>query len=180
MVEQGRPENGDSYAKTLTADRLKRVIEGKWADKKAHAALGGGFTFKTLEKKVDAKTLLMMERDEMIDTVIASHSSTGSRRSPVLIPVPEEAAYQYLVARNTSDEGIYLVWHGAGSNTDLTEEVYEAITDEADAAGLAPTYHVYSRRNLIVTDDVVWYQIPDRILSDFGLDVRTESFIEES
>jgi len=27
---------------------------------------------------------------------------------------------------------------------------------------------------------VVWYQIPDRILSDFGLDVRTESFIEES
>ena len=28
-----------------------------------------------------------MERDEMIDTVIASHSSTGSRRGPVLIPV---------------------------------------------------------------------------------------------
>ena len=72
------------------------------------------------------------------------------------------------------------VWHGAGSNTDLTEEAYEAITEEAAAAGLAPTYHVYSRRNLIVTDDVVWYQIPDRILSDFGLDVRTESFIEES
>lgn len=180
LIEQGRPENGDSYAKTLTVERLKRVIEGRWADMKARAALGGGFTFKTLEKKVDAKTLLMMERDEMIDTVIASHSSTGSRRSPVLIPVPDEAAYQYLVARNSSDEGIYLVWHGAGSNTDLTEEVYEAITDEADAAGLAPTYHVYSRRNLIVTDDVVWYQIPDRILSDFGLDVRTESFIEES
>ena len=180
LVEQGRPENGDSYAKTLTVARLKRVIEGRWADKRAHAAVGGGFTFKALEKKVDAKTLLMMERDEMIDTVIASHSSTGSRRSPVLIPVPDEAAYEYLVARNANNEGIYLVWHGAGSNTDLTEEVYEAITDEADAAGLAPTYHVYSRRNLIVTDDVVWYQIPDRILSDFGLDVRTESFLEES
>lgn len=113
-----------------------------------------------LEKKVDAKALLMMERDEMIDTVIASHSSKGSRRSPVLIPVPDEAAYEYLVARNVNNEGIYLVWHGAGSNTDLTEEVYEDITEEADAAGLAPTYHVYSRRNLIVTDDVVWYQIP--------------------
>lgn len=94
---------------------------------------------------------------------------------PVLIPVPDEAAYTYLVARNANNEGIYLVWHGAGSNTDLTEEVYEAITEEADAASLAPTYHVYSRRNLIVTDDVVWYQIPDRILSDFGLDVRTGS-----
>lgn len=100
LIEQGRPENGDSYAKTLTVDRLRRVIEGKWADKKKHAALGGGFTFKTLEKKVDAKTLLMMERDEMIDTVIASHSSTGSRRSPVLIPVADEDAYTYLVARS--------------------------------------------------------------------------------
>lgn len=180
LVEQGRPENGDSYAKTLTVDRLKRVIDGRWADRKSHVALGGGFTFKTLEKRVDAKTLLMMERDEMIDTVIASHSSTGSRRGPVLIPVPDEAAYTYLVARNANNEGIYLVWHGAGSNTDLTEEVYEAITEEADAASLAPTYHVYSRRNLIVTDDVVWYQIPDRILSDFGLDVRTESFVEEN
>ena len=179
LIEQGRPDNGDSYAKTLTADRLRRVISGSWINAKGKP-LGGGFTFKTLEKRVDAKTLLMMERDEMIDTVIASHSSTGSRRSPVLIPVPDEAAYEYLVARNANNEGIYLVWHGAGSNTDLTEEVYEAITDEADAAGLAPTYHVYSRRNLIVTDDVVWYQIPDRILSDFGLDVRTESFIEES
>ena len=68
----------------------------------------------------------------------------------------------------------------AGAEHHLTEEVYEDITEEADAAGLAPTYHVYSRRNLIVTDDVVWYQIPDRILSDFGLDLRTESFIEES
>lgn len=179
LVEQGRPENGDSYAKTLTVDRLRRVVDGEWAKKK-HTPLGGGFTFKALQKKVDAKTLLLMERDEMIDTVIASHSSTGSRRSAVLIPVgSEDQPYTYLVAKNASNEGIYLVWSGANSNTDLTEEVYEAITEEADAAGLADVYHVYSRRNLLVTDDVIWYQIPDRILSDFGLDVRTESFTEE-
>jgi adenine-specific DNA-methyltransferase len=180
LVEQGRPERGDSYARALTADRLKRVVSGNWANGHSHA-IDGGFTFKTLEKKVDAKTLLLMERDEMIDTVIASHSSTGSRRSAVLIPLADEddEPYTYLVAKNASNEGIYLVWSGAGSNTDLTEEVYEAITEEADKAGLAEVYHVYSRRNLLVTDDVVWYQIPDRILSDFGLDVRTESFTEE-
>jgi len=181
LIEQGRPDNGDSYAKTLTVDRLKRVIDGGWSKKK-HAPLGGGFTFKTLQKKVDAKTLLLMERDEMIDTVIASHSSTGSRRSASLIPLTDgedDEPYKYLVAKNASNEGIYLVWSGAGSNTDLTEEVYEAITEEADKAELAEVYHVYSRRNLLVTDDVVWYQIPDRILSDFGLDVRTESFTEE-
>ena len=180
LVEQGRPERGDSYARALTADRMKRVVSGSWANGKG-ISLGSGFTFKVLEKKVDAQTLLLMERDEMIDTVIASHSSTGSRRAAVLIPVVDEdnEPYSYLVAKNAANEGIFLVWSGAGSNTDLTEDVYEAITEEAERAELADVYHVYSRRNLLVTDDVIWYQIPDRILSDFGLDVRTESFTEE-
>lgn len=179
LIEQGRPENGDSYARTLTVDRLRRVVDGNWSSKK-HEALGGGFTFKVLEKKVDAKTLLLMERDEMIDTVIASHSSTGSRRAAVLIPVERDSEpYEYLVAKNAADEGIFLVWSGPNASPDLTESVYETITEEAESAGLADHYHVYSRRNLLVTDDVTWYQIPDRILSDFGLDVRTESFTEE-
>lgn len=181
LIEQGRPENGDSYAQTLTVDRLKRVIKGDWADgRKRRVALGGGFSFKTLEKRVDAKTLLLMERDEMIDTVIASHSNSSTRRSAVLIPVGGEEPYKYLVAKNSSNEGIYLVWAGAGSNTDLTEDVYEEIAEEGEAEGLSPLYHVYSRLNLLVTDDVIWYQIPDRILADFGLDVRTESFTEET
>jgi adenine-specific DNA-methyltransferase len=182
LIEQGRPDNGDSYAKTLTVERLRRVIVGDWAKdtNKKPVPLGGGLTFKTLEKKVDAKTLLLMERDEMVDTVIASHSSTGTRRNAILAPVTDDGEpYANLVAKNARNEGIYLVWSGADSNTDLTEDVYEQITEEADAAGLAGVYHVYSRRNLIVTDDVIWYQIPDRILTDFGLDVRTESFTEE-
>ncbi|WP_417541419.1 site-specific DNA-methyltransferase [Microbacterium maritypicum] len=179
LVEQGRPERGDSYARALTADRLARVVSGNWANGKGEA-LGGGFTFKALEKKVDAKTLLLMERDEMVDTVIASHSSTGNRRAAVLIPVERHSEpYAYLVAKNAANEGIFLVWSGPNSSPDLTENVYETVTEEAEAAGLADHYHVYSRRNLLVTDDVTWYQIPDRILSDFGLDVRTESFTEE-
>jgi adenine-specific DNA-methyltransferase len=179
MVEQGRPERGDSYARDLTADRLRRAVSGNWASGEG-VALDSGFTFKTLEKKVDAQTLLLMERDEMIDTVIGSHSSTGSRRAAVLIPLLDgDEPYKYLVAKNAANEGIFLVWAGAGSNPDLTEEVYESITEEAEKVGLAETYHVYSRRNLFATDDVVWYQIPDRILSDFGLDIRTESYTEE-
>ncbi len=178
LAEQGRPENGDSYAQTLTVERLRRVIDGNWANGKKHAALGSGFTFKSLEKRVDAETLLLMERDEMVDTVIASHTNSNSRRPAVLIPVSADKNYTYLVAKNSNNEGIYLVWNGADSNTDLTEEVYEEIAEEGATEGLSPLYHVYSRLNLLVTDDVIWYQIPDRILADFGLDVRTESFTE--
>ncbi len=47
LTEQGRPERGDSYARTLTADRLRRVITGDWANGKGEP-LGGGFKFLTL------------------------------------------------------------------------------------------------------------------------------------
>ena len=53
MIEQGRPEKGDSYAKSLTSVRLARAIDGQWANGEG-VALGGGFRFVHLEKKVDA------------------------------------------------------------------------------------------------------------------------------
>lgn len=179
LVEQGRPQNGDSYAQTLTADRLRRAISGDWADGKRHSALGGGFSFKRLQKRVDAPTLLLMERDEMIDAVIASHSNSRSKRITAPLPIENTEDYTYLIARNAVGEGIFLLWTGKQSTLDFTEEIYEAVTEEAEKAGLNNHYHVYSRRNLFVTEDVTWYQIPDRILSDFGLDLRNEPYTEE-
>lgn len=174
LIEQGRPEAGDSYAKTLTADRLQRAVSGEWANGKG-SPLGGGFEFRSLTKKVDADALLQMEREEMVDTVIASYFDSSRRRGPNLIRFNDPSC-SYLVAKNSEGEGFYLVWDGPGKNTDLTEEVYEACVAEGDSAGLAPYYHVYARFNLFPTSGVHFYQIPDRILSDFGLDVRTEGY----
>ena len=69
-----------------------------------------------------------------------------------------------------------MVWDGPTSNTDFTAEVYDAVADEARRNTLKPVYHVYARYNLYQTDNVRFYQIPDRILADFGLDVRSEPF----
>lgn len=177
LIEQGSPERRDSYAKTLTADRLKRVITGDWNNGKG-VPLGGGFDFKTLTKRVDATALLQMEREEMVDTVIASYFDSGRRRGPSLVRFLDQD-YRYLVARNSEGEGFYLVWGGADENADLTEDVYEECVNEGEAEGLKPAYHIYSRFNLFSTPGVHWYQIPDRILADFGLDVRTDSYAEE-
>lgn len=177
LIEQGRPEKGDSYAKTLTADRLQRCISGDWMNGKG-VSLGGGYEFRSLTKQVDATALLAMEREEMVDTVIASYFDSSRRRGPSLIRF-SATSYSYLVAKNSEDEGFYLVWSGVGENTDLTEDVYEACVAEGEAENLKPVYHVYSRFNLFTTPGVHWYQIPDRILADFGLDVRNESYEEE-
>lgn len=177
LIEQGRPERGDSYAQTLTADRLQRVISGQWAAGE-RAPLGGGFAFKRLDRKVDAPALLSMEREEMTDTVITSHFDATRRRGVGLARLPVEDN-RYLVAKNTENEGFFLVWGGSDANTDFTEDVYEAVAEEAERAGLKPLYHVYARLYLFQSQSVVFYQIPDRILRDFGLDLRGEPFSED-
>jgi adenine-specific DNA-methyltransferase len=177
LIEQGRPERGDSYARVLTADRLRRVVTGDWAAGQT-TATGGGFSFHALQNKVDAKAVLGMERDEMTDAVIASYFDSSRRGAPGLINMSHEG-YQYLVARNTDDEGFYLVWSGPDVQPLFTEEVYEAVVKEALKAQLKPFYHVYARFNLYQSDDVRFYQIPDRILMDFGLNTSTDSFHNE-
>lgn len=178
MIEQGRPATGDSYARSLTAVRLARAIDGQWANDDG-VALGGGFRFVHLDKKVDAAALLAMEREEMIDTVIASYYDTSKKRGGSnLVPVdPDE--YRFLVAHNGDREGFFLIWEGPDKNTDFDEDVYEECAKEAAKAGLKASYNVYARYNLYQTENVRFFQIPDRILIDFGLDLRSDSFSDD-
>ena len=47
LIEQGNPTTEDLFARTLTAERLRRVITGEWAVGN-RPALPGGFTFQRL------------------------------------------------------------------------------------------------------------------------------------
>lgn len=181
LIEQGRPDNGDSYARSLLADRLRRVINGKWKAPKKPAEVeptGGGFRFVRLDKTVDAETLLSMEREEMADTIIASHFDSARRRRELIYVGPEDD-YKHLAAINPERQGFFLIWGGADADNDLTEQSYEEIAAEAERAGLERRYHVYARRDLYQTKNVAFYQIPDRILMDFGLDLRGEPYYED-
>ena len=120
-----------------------------------------------------------MEREELIDTLIASHFDAEARRRDALVNVPADGGYKHLVAKNADNEGFFLVWNGEKGNTDFTEEAYEACAKEAKKAGLEPRYHVYARLYLFQTSNVVFYQIPDRILMDFGLDLRGEPYHDD-
>lgn len=177
LIEQGAPDRGDSYAQTLLADRLQRVIAGDWASG-PRPELPSGFTFHKLHKKVDAEAVLSMERDELAETIIASYGGGASRRREALVTMVNDHSCKYLVARNADGEGFFLVWNGSPESVNFTEKVYEACAEEAARAGLQPRYHVYARLYLFQTDNVVFYTIPDRILMDFGLDLRAEPYYE--
>jgi adenine-specific DNA-methyltransferase len=111
LIEQGSPERGDKYARSLTQERLKRVITGERPDNKKNLRvmaepLGNGFQFRMLTKKIDSKTVLTMRKDELIDVVITSHWENGKRGGSGLIRV-EDPGYKYLVGKNEQNEGYF-------------------------------------------------------------------------
>jgi adenine-specific DNA-methyltransferase len=178
LIEQGRPDRGDPYARALTADRLRRAVGGRWK-KGATEGVGGGFRFVKLDKRVDADALLSMEREELLDTLVASHFEASAKRRDSLITISPDRGFDYLIAVNADNEGFFLVWNGKNGNNDLTEDVYKVCAEEAKRAGLSPRYHIYARLYRFQTSNVVFYQIPDRILMDFGLDLRGEPYHED-
>lgn len=178
VIEQGRPERGDSYARSLTAKRLRRVVSGDW-ESGSQDPLGGGYRFFALDKKVDAEALLNMEREDLAELIIASHFDATARQRDSLVGISQGDRFDYLVARNAGGEGFFLIWNGTNNESHFTEDAYAACAAEAKKAGLAPRYHVYARLNRFQTGNVSFYQIPDRILMDFGLDLRGEPYHDD-
>ena len=185
LIEQGSPENGDKYAKTLTWERVKRAITGERVApdgtvKIMEKPLGGGFTFQILTKKIDSKVIMSMKRDEMVDLIVATHWDTGKKNSVNLQKI-DEKGFLYCVGKNVINEGYFIVWEDSGKNIGaLDYTTYGKIVAEAKKAELKTPYHIYARYEFYQDrKNVVFYKIPDRILAHLGLNENSERFNED-
>jgi adenine-specific DNA-methyltransferase len=185
LIEQGSPENGDKYAKTLTWERVKRAITGERVDhdgtvKKMEEPLEGGFTFQILTKRIDSKVIMSMKRDEMVDLIVATHWDTGKKNNISLERI-DEKGYLYYVGKNLINEGYFIVWENDGKNVGtLDYTTYGKIVQEAKKANLKTPYHVYARYEVYQdSKNVVFYKIPDKILAHLGLNENSERFNED-
>ncbi len=181
LIEKG--EKDDKYASTLTRERLKRAITGERVDKAGNTkvmeeALDGGFVYWELEQKVDAKAILELRRDELVDMVIASHWEDDKRRNTSLIERVDKD-YQYLVGKNVIGEGFFIVWNGKDSVGKLDQDTYMQILKEAKKEGVKSPYHVYARTQSYQTNKVKFYQIPDKILLHLGLNENSDRYNNE-
>lgn len=181
LIEQGRPENGDKYARSLTWSRLKNAVTGERPGKgsgskeRAQMALGGGFEFRMLTSQIDAKTVLSMKRDELVDVVITSHWDSNSRNGPNLQRI-DDPRYRYLVGKNERNEGYFIVWTGDGSVGQLDINTYKDVLTEGKKADLKAPYHVYARYEVYQSKNVNFYKIPDKILAHLGLSEASDRY----
>lgn len=183
MIEQGSPERGDKYARSLTQERIKRVITGERPAENNKLAIvapriEAGFQFRMLTKKIDSKTVLTMRKDELIDLVITSHWENNRRGGCGLIRV-DDNSYKYLVGKNEQNEGYFLIWNGGDQVGQLDASTYATVIQEVKKAGLKQPCHVYARYEVYQSRNVVFYKIPDKILAHLGLNENSDRFNEE-
>ena len=180
LIEQGRPERGDSYARTLTAARLRHAITGERVSKqgktsKTAAQLDGGFRFCKLTSRVDADAVLALEREEMLDLLLTSHWDQKDRSASHLkrLAAGDNA---FLFAISNQGEGYFLVWNGPTKPSVLDRTAFRGIAEEAKAHGLKPPFHVYARTSIYPGPNIQFYQIPDRILDKLGFNEATQPY----
>ncbi|ATG38013.1 MULTISPECIES: site-specific DNA-methyltransferase [Rhodobacterales] len=173
LMEQGAPENGDKYARTLTWQRLHNAITGDRPDGEKAEPLGGGFEYRLLTKAIDARAVLSMQRDELIDVVLTSHWETHRRSAPSLRRIEDES-YQYLIGQDENMEGYFLIWDNGGPVGSLSLDTYKRVAQEAKKASIEPPFHVYARYELFQSPNVRFWKIPDKILADLGLTEHDE------
>ncbi len=183
LVEQGSPERGDKYARSLTQERIKRVITGERTDNKGklkikEAPIKGGFQFRMLTQKIDSKTVLTMRKDELIDLVITSHWENNRRGGCGLIRI-EDSSYKYLVGKNEQNEGYFLIWNGGNAVGQLDTISYSTLIQEGKRAGLKQPYHVYARYEIYQSKNIIFYKIPDKILAHLGLNENSDRYNED-
>lgn len=182
LIEQGNSDKGDKYARSLTQERIRRVITGERPDAngtlvKKDNPINSGFEFRILTKQIDANTVLSMQKDELIDLVITSHWENERRSSSNMIRI-EDNKYQYLVGKNDDNEGYYIIWNGDNQVGQLDLETYSTIIEEAKKEKLNQPYHVYARYEIFQTNSVKFYKIPDKILAHLGLNESSDSYNE--
>lgn len=179
LVEQGRPERGDSYARSLTTLRVTRAISGERATKKGKTnsatPLPGGFRFSKLMDQVDAAAVLALEREEMMDLLLTSHWDQRDRNAAHLHRLPA-GKHQHLFAKSSKGEGFFLIWNGPTQPSVLNREAFRAIVKEAADEALTQPFHVYARMSTYSGPNIEFYQIPNRILEKLGFNEATQVY----
>lgn len=163
LIECGQGD--DKFCDTLTAERVRRVITGKWADNKEHEKIDSGFTYLRAGRRLGKDAIMQAQREELADIILQS-----SRETSGLIDCRvEEPGLQFIIGKTKKGEGIALVW---GEHGNIFERKFaKTIRNEANKLGLKTPLQIYATVNK-GPNGADWYnfcRIPDSILSALGI-----------
>lgn len=179
LIEQGNTEKGDHYARTLTAERVRRVITGDWKSGRREP-IPGGFRFIELQRGgIDADAVNALAREEMIDLLLTSYWDKAESAKSYLQRRTVNTDFRYLFAVNVKQEGFFLIWDSPENSSILDQETFKRIVREAKLENLEPLYHVYAAIAPYTGAGIEFYKIPDKVLEHVGFNLRSDAFHSE-
>lgn len=153
LIEEGRGE--DTYARTLTMERIKRAI--------AHHNYQTGFDVYRTGQAVDAEAIIGLQRESLAN-LICQADMTGRGKG-----ITRVTGYRYIIGKNHRNEAICLVWNGVESR-EVTKDDLAGAAREVTAASLKRPFRIYGTY-CRVGDTPSWQfcQIPDELLEQMRL-----------
>ncbi|MCD9186304.1 MAG: site-specific DNA-methyltransferase [Pyrinomonadaceae bacterium] len=165
LIERGNGE--DKFCNKLTAERVRRVINGNWAIGNQNS-LDGGFAYYKSGGKITRKAIMEAAHEQLADIILQSADDVGDR-----IDCRLENPTGYIVGKTRKGQAIALVWRDTQI---LTDPIYYKILQEAKALNMKTPVFIYARANDALDDD--GYQfclIPDKILAALNIPDTPES-----
>ena len=173
LVDSGDPSEDapvprNKYTSEITAERLRRVITGQWADAKEHPAYNAGFHFLRAEGEITKAAIMASTREALADIILQVVEDDSNRVDCRV------QGFKYLIGRTKSGRGIALVWHqsrNGRSDQILTQKVQDLALDEAKKAGFKLPVHIYAKGSTApISEDLYrFHQIPHSILARLGI-----------
>ncbi len=172
LIEGGDPSDKkisrSKYTSEITAERVRRVITGKWSDRNRHPSHKTGFHFYRAHDQITKAAIMASTRESLADIILQVVEEESNR-----IDCRVEG-HTYLIGRTRLGYGIALVWQaskGKKNEQILTWEILEKVLDEAAAAGVTRPIHIYATANTApIADDLYkFHQIPNSILARLGI-----------
>jgi adenine-specific DNA-methyltransferase len=162
IIERGSKDYG--FADSITAERVRKVISGKWVHPtKDTKATGGSFVYMKAGKPISGKYILESKRDDLIDIILTSHEGS------VALDDEEIKKSKYVIGRDSNNNAIALVWDPkkGAERGHLTMKIHKEILNEVKALKLKKPVFIYGSVNAGPngSPSYSFRQIPDEILA---------------
>ena len=162
IIERGSSNYG--YADSITAERVRRVIDGNWATPaKDTTPTGGSFVYLKAGKPISGKYILESKRDDLVDIILTSHEGS------VALDDEESKKIKHVIGKDINNNAIALVWDPdkGAERGHLTMKIHKEILEEVKALKLNKPVFIYASVNAGPngSPSYMFRQIPDEILA---------------
>lgn len=156
LVEEG--SEGDSYATTLTAERLRRA--------RRIESLSGGFSFLRVGRRIDTEAFEQLQREGLVSAILQTDASGRGGG------IKAVEGRKWVIGYNTRREAICL-HYDPKAHSPVSAEALRQMYFEVDELGLKRPLRVYGETcEIFGSDSFRFFKLPDEVTDNLTMALK--------